>query len=430
MPEQESKPQTQSDTPTQTEPPKVKSIDEAFTKGDKNDDLSKFWKELIKKQFVGDNNQIGENGDEVVDIVTEYQWVINKPIETGESNKYRDVPFLYAIEKYQQYGATATNLVNNWYSLKTSGDVIFYKVGQGVSGIFNKVKSGLSEAISSITGDGGIELNDTNVIGKTLTDVEKNKTSKITEGYSSLLDPYKHLYVLGETGKKYCFPFFGEGSASWSLNNDFSSDGSKGMLSKVLTEKVDDFAKGLVGIAGDIQELSNYLGTDKSVSMGGFNMYNIEKAKAFNFPSSGKTVSIRFPLFNTTKKDAWKDNYKFIVLFGFRNMLFRKDNVQYYPPLIYDVTIPGWGRMPLSFVKQFTVKPIGMIRPLAMENFIGKFKVEGGGEEGRSSLTVNVPEAWVVQIDFQSLIAESGNQYLSSMIDLPVYVSFSEYSAT
>lgn len=428
MPEQESKPQTQSDTSTQTDPPKVKSIENAFTKGDKNDVLSSFWKELIKKQFVGDNNQIGADGDEVVDIVTEYQWVINKPIETGESNKYRDVPFLYAIEKYQQYGATATNLVNNLYSLKTSGEVIFDKVGQGVSGIFNKVKSGLSEAISSITGDGGKELNDSNVIGKTITDasnfVKTNKTSKITEGYSSLLDPYKHLYILGKTGKKYCFPFFGEGSASWSLNNDFSSDGSKSILSKALTGKVDDLAKGLVDIAGDIQELSNYLGG--SGDIGGFNMYNIEKAKAFNFPSSGKTVSVRFPLFNTTKKDAWKDNYKFIVLFGFRNMLFRKDNVQYYPPLIYDVTIPGWGRMPLSFVKQFTVKPIGMIRPLAMENFIGKVE----GEEGMSSLTVNVPEAWVVQIDFQSLIAESGNQYLSSMIDLPVYVSISEYSAT
>lgn len=329
MPEQESKPQTQSDTSTQTDPPKVKSIENAFTKGDKNDVLSSFWKELIKKQFVGDNNQIGADGDEVVDIVTEYQWVINKPIETGESNKYRDVPFLYAIEKYQQYGATATNLVNNLYSLKTSGEVIFDKVGQGVSGIFNKVKSGLSEAISSITGDGGKELNDSNVIGKTITDasnfVKTNKTSKITEGYSSLLDPYKHLYILGKTGKKYCFPFFGEGSASWSLNNDFSSDGSKSILSKALTGKVDDLAKGLVDIAGDIQELSNYLGG--SGDIGGFNMYNIEKAKAFNFPSSGKTVSVRFPLFNTTKKDAWKDNYKFIVLFGFRNMLFRKDNV-------------------------------------------------------------------------------------------------------
>lgn len=426
MPEQESKPQTQSDTSTQTDPPKVKSIENAFTKGDKNEKLSSFWKGLIKKQFVGDNNQIGADGDEVVDIVTEYQWVINKPIETGESNKYRDVPFLYAIEKYQQYGATATNLVNNLYSLKTSSKAIINDVGQGVSGIFNKVKSGLNVAISSITGDGGKKLDDTNVIGATVTNMSnfvQGENSKInqqryTEGYSSLLDPYKHLYILGKTGKKYCFPFFGEGSASWSLNNDFSSDGSKSILSKALTGKVDDLARGLVDIAGDIQELSNYLGG--SGDIGGFNMYNIEKAKAFNFPSSGKTVSVRFPLFNTTKKDAWKDNYKFIVLFGFRNMLFRKDNVQYYPPLIYDVTIPGWGRMPLSFVKQFTVKPIGMIRPLAMENFIGKVE----GEEGMSSLTVNVPEAWVVQIDFQSLIAESGNQYLSSMIDLPVYVSF------
>jgi len=56
-------------------------------------------------------------------------------------------------------------------------------------------------------------------------------------------------------------------------------------------------------------------------------MYNIEKAKAFSFPTEGKKVTVRFPLFNTIEKDSWKQNYKFIVLFGLRNMLFRLNNV-------------------------------------------------------------------------------------------------------
>jgi hypothetical protein len=147
---------------------------------------------------------------------------------------------------------------------------------------------------------------------------------------------------------------------------------------------------------------------------GSFTMYNIEKAKAFSFPSGGKTVRVRFPLFNTIKKDAWKDNYHFIVLFGLRNMLFRKNNVQYYPPLFYDVSIPGFGRMPLSYVKSFTVKPVGMTR---VKNIELKLDVDKPRES-----SVIVPEAWVVDIEFESLIADSANQMLSSIVDLPVKV--------
>ena len=40
-----------------------------------------------------------------------------------------------------------------------------------------------------------------------------------------------------------------------------------------------------------------------------------------------------------------------------------------------------------------------------------------------SKITVNVPEAWVIQIDFMSLIADSGNQFLSSLIDLPITIA-------
>ena len=378
--------------------------------------LESYWQTMITKGFIGEGtDQVSADGSEVIDIVTEYEWSLNRPTQTGVKDQIRAVPCVYAIEKFQKFGATAMNFYNSIWAIKNTGQAIIGDVG----GIFGKITSAIGGAISSF-GTQGQGDNLIGKVGKTLSDAGTSATNwanDLDNGDEALLDPYKHLYALGDTKKHFCFPYFGEGSAAWSISNDFSSEGSKGLLSKAMMGTLDTLSKGLIDFAGDIQEISNLI-TGQGGDLGGFVMYNLEKAKAFSFPTAGKTISVRFPLFNTTKLDAWKDNYKFIVLFGFRNMLFRKDNVQYYPPLIYDVTIPGWGRMPYSYVRQFTVKPIGQIRPLAMDNFI---KTDSIGNDV-SKITVNVPEAWVIQIDFMSLIADSGNQFLSSLIDLPITI--------
>jgi hypothetical protein len=70
--------------------------------------------------------------------------------------------------------------------------------------------------------------------------------------------------------------------------------------------------------------------------------------------------------------------------------------------------------MPLSYVSSFTVRPVGMTRVKSINvNFINPT-----GETKESS--VIVPEAWIVSIEFQSLIADSANQVLSSIFDLPI----------
>lgn len=384
--------------------------------------LQSYWTNLIQKGFIGEGtNQVGAGGEEVVDIVTEYQWITNKPTETGKKDNYRAVPCVYVVEYYQKHGATAMNFMNSIWAIKNAGKSIL----GNASGIFGKITKSMGEALESFSGGAGTGNSLMNKFTNTLksigTDADNFGKELNSGDVGGLLKPYEHLYSLETTKKKFCFPYFGEGSAAWSLSNDFSSDGSKSMISKALTEGIDTFAKGLIDLAGDIQEINNVIGNARGegVGLGGFVMYNLEKAKAFSFPTSGKSISIRFPLYNTTKLDAWKDNYKFIVLFGFRNMLFRKDNVQYYPPMIYDVTIPGWGRLPFSYVRQFTVKPVGMIRPLMMDNFVAS----NGIGANKSKILVNVPEAWIIQIDFMSLIADSGNQFLSSLIDLPITVA-------
>lgn len=87
--------------------------------------------------------------------------------------------------------------------------------------------------------------------------------------------------------------------------------------------------------------------------------------------------------------------------------------------MIYDVSIPGWGRLPLSYVSSFTVNPVGMTRVKKINmNFINNDETSSGKES-----TVIVPEAWIIQIEFQSLIADSANQVLSSIFDLPIEAS-------
>lgn len=387
-----------------------------------NISIDNYYNNIISAQFIGGINQYDKKtGTEVVDVVTEYQWALNPPNMTGQQNVLAAVPFVYAVEYKQKYGATATNLVNNLYAIKNVGKDVLENLGLKQTAIdvgktlqkhYNKMKDSMMSVFSE---NGVVESNQEStkesVVG--VTGTERHGSSFM--GKNGLLDPYKHLYILEPTQKRFCFPMLTD-SATLSISNDFGAQGSTGLLSAGISKTIDEFANNILGFASDIQDISNYLNLSDSKGGNNFVMYNIEKAKAYSFPTTGKTISVKFPLFNTTKVDSWKDNYKFIMLFIMRNMLFRRDEVTYFPPLIYDVTTAGWGRMPLSFVKQFSVKSCGMIRTMQFD--VSQLGLNAASNNKKT--TVNVPEAWIVEIQFQSLIADSSNQILSSIIDLPI----------
>jgi hypothetical protein len=60
-------------------------------------------------------------------------------------------------------------------------------------------------------------------------------------------------------------------------------------------------------------------------------------------------------------------------------MIFRRDNASFFPPLFYDMVIPGVIRQPFCYVSDINVKPLGIVRMLEIENplsFIkGKYSV-------------------------------------------------------
>ena len=49
-------------------------------------------------------------------------------------------------------------------------------------------------------------------------------------------------------------------------------------------------------------------------------------------------------------------------------MIFRRDNSSFFPPLFYDLIIPGVIRQPFTYVSDINVKPVGVIRMLSIDN--------------------------------------------------------------
>lgn len=177
------------------------------------------------------------------------------------------------------------------------------------------------------------------------------------------------------------------------------------------------------GLANDFIQMSDFIGAltgSGTVDASGKSFKNnwVEMGKFYNYSAEGDTFKIQFPLFNTVAKDEWIRHHRFIYGFAIRNMPFKVDNSSYKQPLLYDVIIPGVKRMPFAFVKSFQVEPKGIVRTITGKNYISEMMTGGGGKD----MAYNVPEAWMVTIEFQDLIGPSANKILSGLTDVNITV--------
>ncbi|MBQ7820512.1 MAG: hypothetical protein IJ341_12560 [Bacteroidales bacterium] len=222
--------------------------------------------------------------------------------------------------------------------------------------------------------------------------IKKNNLNR-----SSVLAPYKYLYITKETGKEYVFPLASQSASFSSLSNSWSN-------SDLLPAPLQKAADGLFSLMEAGSKVSNFASNITDFLKGGGDTgNNREMAKSYVYPQNGDSINVSFTLYNTTKLNAWKENYKFLFLFYMRNLPMRTDFASYVPPLLYDVIIPGVKQLPVCGVETLNIIPKGMTRVLTCENFIA------GDDKNASSLAVNVPEAWEVNIRFKSLIGSSMN---------------------
>lgn len=402
----------------------------------------------VRDKIIEESYDMSNSTDKVCDVLGKYKWnidTINKGMQSG-------VPYCYLIEYKQERNSVITNLINSISAAVTSVynnaaalDTGFERVTTLGKAIVSAAAGELSQeqknAITTATGavtDGlnkGVDatIEQGEKIYKNTSDGTKNLINgfaaglmtalksawdmigdkNVTNGISDVdyLKPYSLLYWLKATNKRYIFPMLYELPKHKLLNafGDNNADYSVFSANSLLTS-IGNFASEIPSAVRDFSEFGG-----KSSFSGAF----IEKAKFFQYPQETDEYTIQFPLINTVRTSSgvaeWKKNYKFIMLFTIRNMIYRKNNAEYYPPLFYDLYIPGVIRQPFCYVSSVDVQPFGMTR---MKEISGLFK----NFNSNSPVEVPVPELWIVTIKVKSLVPTSANMVLSSLYDLPIAV--------
>ena len=355
--------------------------------------------EYIKKSFkYGRDTQESE----VIDILSDYAWNSESVIASGGSISLDDsltsasqktnVPFCYVAERKSAANAGIANIFNilSATSQMTGKVLDLFGFSSSDDGIAGDVIGGVNEVTTAIK----------NLI-KTKAPEFANLMAQNNLSGKTLFEPYKYLYITKATKKKFVFPLLNNDSSFASVNNTWGEGEKLPGLIQVPLEGFYDLLDAVnigVNLAENVKNFVKGEGSDIGRVR--------EMAKSFQYPSNGDSVTVNFTLYNTTKVDAWKDNYKFLYLFILRNLPLRIDTMSFLPPMLYDVIIPGVKRLPVCSVDNINISPKGMTRVLSCENFMAS-----------GNVSVNVPEAWEVSITFRSLIAHSANLVLAGILN-------------
>lgn len=393
-------------------------------------------------------------GGQIIDITNDYRWTMQTFVQASSASKVdyvtHDVPFCYAIEWRQNISSGIMNLINSLnssivgisnfandalthnYAGKLYENVMavvgglgdIFGVGEEAKGLINATGNVLGSAATEVSSWGWVQsisngaANSASKAATAVGEIYTNVLGNINNPAkgSEFLKPYSLLYGMEETGKKYSFPMVNQ-PPKFNMGTNSFGDGTDtdiGNIHKAFGI-FGDLAKQIPQFRRDLLEIAHLSSSQTASKV--YEAISVEKAKYFNFPTNTNSYTVSFPLINTIAKDEWKKNYTFILLFILRNMIFRKDSSSYYPPLIYDLIIPGTTHEPYCYVQQVQVQPLGMMRSLSWDAQMFGALV---GKGLNSNMTVFVPEVWMVTITFTSLLAPSANMVISSLTDLSI----------
>ena len=374
-------------------------------------DISKKLREL-QTTYISKSFKYGkdEQADEVIDILSDYPWSAEEVISNGSelsldgktTGAYQktDIPFCYVVERKSAANAGIANILNLLNAMGQGADKVLNifnveggDVKDGIAGAFDTVNKKINEWTGVDIASKIRELAEKHASGFMNLMSENNLCGK------ALFEPYKYLYITKATKKKFVFPLLSSSASFSSVKNSWGEGNKLPGIMQVFVDGVYDIIDTATLGINLVHNAMNVLDGSGS-DIGKVR----EMAKSFEYPTEGDGVTVGFTLYNTTKLDAWKDNYKFLYLFVLRNMPLRIDTNSFLPPMLYDVIVPGTKRLPVCSVDSIDITPKGMTRVLKCDNFLGN------GE-----ISVNVPEAWEVSITFRSLIANSANLVLAGI---------------
>lgn len=321
------------------------------------------------------------SGTGVVDVVNNFSWYTGPKSDINALNK---VPRALITERRQVLNSLISgalyylNVIGR--TAETGAEAVV-----GESNI-NKFKSYLQT------------INEDSSVIKSVTE-ELDKF--ISSGDKKLLENNNLLSLIGiyyteVTGFNYVLPYYNNIPG---ITNTWGSEG-EGAVAGLVNSGME--------VIDEISKLSNI--TQPGVY--------IQKPKYFNFADEGKSVTVNFPLFNTIKRGTgtpYQDNYELLWLLTFQNRPYKTSFARTPPPKIYTVNIPGVYSMPYAYISELSIDFRGTVRRLNVD-----VPQVQGEEKSIKTTSVPVPEAYVVNMTFTSLLNDFantmvGNSFTSSI---------------
>jgi hypothetical protein len=354
-------------------------------------------------------------GGGIINVVNDFQWTTSPP---GASSR-QEVPRIELREKRLKTNAILAAAAYYLMSASSSAGTIGGRLSDALQGsyfgsyvndLFSRAGSSASNFFGSI-GGGGATSFENSILNSASNFFTNQDMSSILgtqiEGLGdSLLQPYEGLYITEDTGFKYVLPYFDD--LQNMVTNSFSENdemlGPSTLLGKTIS-KIRSATESLARLAYFTEP----------------GLY-IERPKFYQFKKTGDRIRFNFPLINTgwSTFDDVSLNWQLAFLLTYQNLPNRRTREVIDPPVIYEVTIPGVKYIPFAYIQSMEINYLGSRRQMALT-------VPSTG--GSSGITTIVPDAYVLSITIEGLVADSRNFLATAIGSKQDVVSVVEYDS-
>ena len=299
----------------------------------------------------------------VIDVINDFAWTASPTTKTKLK-----IPYLYATELSQEQNSLVSS-------------ALYYINSMANSSITTDAVDALTKMIG---GSAGGEVTD--YLQKFKSSINSLITSGVDQSIlSTYLQSYLGLYLTTKTGFKYAFPFFS--GTPHNIKNNWQDS------SQIKPRLVGDL------ISAGMEDVATAAATINLGQPGTF----IEKPRYYHYPTEGESISFSLPLINTIQKGTklpYQQNYELLWILAYQNKPYRTSFSRILPPKLYTVSIPGMKYFPYAYISNMTVDFLGTRRQLEVNTPIGV-------------ATTSIPEAYMLNITFTSLLADTGNLMIS-----------------
>ncbi len=319
----------------------------------------------------------------VIDVVNDFSWYAGPKATPAALNK---VPCVFLQEREQLLSSLISGAM---YYLNAAN--------KGISDVLQ------SEAVASLLGNITTEATVKDLQGS-VEDTFQSLNTVLGGTASDKLLLKQHnlnslagIYFTKPTGFHYRLPMYG--TPGMDLSQGYNDSGS-GILQQVV-ETGQKVVKNIAD-AVNFSQPGTY----------------IEKPQYFQGVSF-REESITFPLSNTIRRGTIspiQQNYELLWLLAFQNRPYKTSFSRTPPPKIYSVTVPGQFSMPYAFINGMEVEFQGTVRKTNVTVPAGN----GEGVIGSKVVRTNVPEAYMVTLNFASLVGEYGNTMISDAFNTSI----------